>query len=213
MAFLVFEGLDGSGKSTLIKELAFWLSSKNIEYLITKEPGGTPLGYELRSILTRHKSKDSDIPTPKAELLLYEAIRSQHVEHKIKPFLNKKGWVLCDRFTYSSVAFQAGGRQLNIKDVQWLNFFATNGLSPDLIVFLDLPVEEAQRRCHIRSQKDGIALDRFELENIEFHQNVRQAYLDQINEEPNKWLVLNSIQDVSQLKQAVIKEIIARKFI
>lgn len=207
MAFLVFEGLDGSGKSTLIKELSSHLSFQGINYLVTREPGGTQLGNELRTLLVRKENK-LEIPTAKTELLLYEAIRSQHVEITIKPFLLQKGWVLCDRFAASSIAFQAGGRNLDVSDVKWLNHFATGGLCPDLTVFLDLPVEEVQKRCHRRHQQNGVKPDRFELEDQQFYKNVRETYLKEIDKEPVKWLVLDATQSLSQLKQILISRLI-----
>lgn len=201
MAFLVFEGLDGSGKSTLIRELTIELSSYNIPYLVTREPGGSKLGNEIRAILLR---QGSEPPTPRAEILLYEAIRNQHVELTIKPFLQTGGWVLCDRFTASSLAFQGGGRQLNDSDIQWLNTFATDGLLPDLNIFLDLPVEEIQKRCQQRHQEDGIQPDRFEVENTAFHKKVHKSYLQQIVKQPDKWLVLDAEQTPSDMRQKLM---------
>ena len=212
MAFLVFEGLDGSGKSTLIKELSSHLSSQGINYLVTREPGGTQLGNELRTILIR-KNNHIEIPTARTELLLYEAIRSQHVEITIKPFLLQNGWVLCDRFTASSIAFQAGGRHLSLSDVKWLNRFATCGLCCDLTVFLDLPIKEVQKRCHNRHQQNGVKPDRFELEDQQFYKNVRDAYLEEINREPTKWLVLDATQSVSRLKQILISRLVKEKWL
>lgn len=211
MAFLVFEGLDGSGKSTLIDGLSSKLSSHKINYLVTREPGGSPLGNKLRTLLIQ-KSNKSEIPIPKAELLLYEAIRVQHVEQTIKPFL-KKGWVLCDRFTFSSIAFQVGGRHLNLSEVKWLNSFATGDLCCDLAVFLDLPVDEVQKRCHDRHQQKGVGPDRFELEDKQFYKNVREAYLEEIHRQPERWLVLDATQSPSQLKAMLIKRLIKEKWL
>src|SRR5688572_8822456 len=128
MAFLVFEGLDGSGKTSLIKLTAEHLTRNGITPLITREPGGTPLGEEIRKILLR---KEGDTPTPRCEILLYEAIRAHHVDQAIIPALQRKQWVLCDRFTPSSVAFQAGGRYLKAQDIEWLNEFAIGQTKPD----------------------------------------------------------------------------------
>ena len=212
MAFLVFEGLDGSGKSTLIEGLSSKLSSQGINYLVTREPGGSPLGNKLRTLLIQ-KSNKLEIPTPKTELLLYEAIRAQHVEQTIKPFLNKKGWVLCDRFTFSSIAFQVGGRNLKLLDVTWLNNFAIGDLCCDLAIFLDLPVDEVQKRCHNRHQQNGVGPDRFEIEGKSFYENVRKAYLDEIDREPKKWLILDATQSPSQLKETLIERLIKEKWL
>ena len=211
MAFLVFEGLDGSGKTTLIDGLSSKLSSQNINYLVTREPGGSPLGDKLRTLLIQKNNK-SEIPNPKTELLLYEAIRAQHVEQTIKPFL-KKGWVLCDRFTVSSIAFQVGGRHLSLSDVKWLNDFAIGDLRCDLAIFLDLPVNEVQKRCHNRRRQNGIGPDRFELEDKQFYKNVREAYLDEIHREPKRWLVLDATQSSSQLKAVLIKRLVKEKWL
>ena len=212
MAFLVFEGLDGSGKSTLIKGLSSKLSSQKINYLVTREPGGSPLGNKLRTFLIQ-KSNKLEIPTPKSELLLYEAIRAQHVEQTIKPFLNKNGWVLCDRFTFSSIAFQVGGRDLKLSDVKWLNSFATDNLCCDLAIFLDLPVEEVQKRCHNRHQQNGVGPDRFEIEGKRFYEKVRKAYLDEIDRDPKKWLILDATQNPSQLKKTLIERLVKEKWL
>ena len=213
MSFLVFEGLDGSGKSTLIKALTGELSSRSINYLVTREPGGSHLGDAIRKLLLQ-RGEDVEVPTPRTEILLYEAIRSQHVEWTIKPFLQKKNhWVICDRFTASSLAFQSGGRGLAIEDVQWLNDFATGGLSPDLNVFLDIPVEAIQSRCSHRHQKEGIQPDRFEVEDVSFHRKVRQAYIQQIERESHKWLVLDATTSTTNMKQTLMNELIKKKWL
>lgn len=212
MAFLVFEGLDGSGKSTLIQDLALALNSRKISYLVTREPGGTLLGDEIRNLLLK-TGDDRECPTPKTELLLYEAIRSQHVALKIKPALQKNKWVLCDRFAPSTLAFQAGGRSLSLKDVEWLNHFATDGLQADLNVFLDLPVEEMHKRCGQRHHQKGQIPDRFEMENIGFHKKVRQSYLQQVQAAPHKWLVLDALTSTSDMKKTLMQELIKKKWL
>lgn len=190
MAFIVFEGLDGAGKSTLINKLAEHLEESSHEVVLTREPGGTELGDEIRTLLLKVDGED---PTALAELLLYEAGRAQHVEIKIKPALKRGAWVLCDRFAASSVAFQSGGRQLSKELIQKLNHIATDGLSPDVVVLLDLTVEEAKRRM------EGRDLDRFELEKQDFHNRVRESYLTQAKDQPEKWLVLDASKTVDEL--------------
>ena len=172
-------------KSTLIKGLERELVAHSIKYLVTREPGGTPLGDEIRQILLRVKG---DTPGPRTELLLYQAGRAQHVDYVIRPSLQKSAWVLCDRYSASSVAFQSGGRGLRQSDVEWLNEFSTGGLRPNLTVLLDLTVEESERR---RADRDA---DRFESEAREFHEKVRQTYLRLAKADAFNWLVLDASQ-------------------
>lgn len=190
MAFLVFEGIDGAGKSTLISSLKQRLIEKKQVVVVTREPGGTPLGEELRQLLLK---TEGDTPVPRAELLLYEAIRAQHVECVIKPALQKKQWILCDRYTSSTLAFQAGGRELDEEPILWLNSFATDGVEPNLFILLDLPPSEGQRRMETRKK------DRFEIEGEAFHEKVRNYYLKLASEKPDQWLVLNALQEPENL--------------
>ncbi len=183
MPFLAFEGLDGSGKSTLIKALAQELKSRHKDVLVTREPGGTLLGEEIRKLLLEAGPR---APTARAELLLYEAARAQHVDQLIQPALEQNKWVLCDRFTASTLAFQCGGRNLPEEQVVPLNNFATHGLEPELTVLLDVSVQTSEARRSGRT-----VVDRFEMEKEEFHSRVREHYLSQVKTNPKKWLVLN----------------------
>jgi dTMP kinase len=202
MPFIVFEGLDGSGKSSLMAALEQHLLSKDLKVHRTREPGGTPLGDELRELILR---KEGAAPSPRAELLLYEAIRAQHVDHVIRPYLQKDFWVLCDRYKASSIAFQAGGRQIPTEWVDKLNEFATQGLDADLTVLLDLPVEESRRRRQNRSQHSGVSEDRIESEADSFHERVRQAFLSQAKLNPQKWVILDASYSVEELfKQLMV---------
>lgn len=201
MFFLAFEGLDGSGKSSLMAQLQDYLKSKNHNYIKTREPGGTIVGDQLRNIIL---SKSEEAPTSRTELLLYEASRSQHVDLVIRPALEKKEWVLCDRFSASSVAFQAGGRQISLEQVHWLNDFATAGLKPHLNILLDLTVEESQKR----RQKRGEAEDRIESEEAAFHQRVREGFLQQAERAPQEWLVLNAGESPEVLFQKLMDELV-----
>jgi dTMP kinase len=198
MAFIVFEGLDGSGKTTLMKKLSSLLDQRSISHIITREPGGTELGDELREIILR---KNGDAPSPRAELLLYEAGRAQHVDKKIRPALEKKQWVLCDRYTASSIAFQAGGRLLKTEDVEWLNQFATANLAPDLFVLLDLTVDESEKRRDNRQKETNTEADRMESEKKDFHERTRQGYLNEAKKDPSRWLVLDAAKTPDELFQ------------
>lgn len=210
MFFLAFEGLDGSGKSTLMNQLQNHLNTQNKSFIKTREPGGTQIGDQLRSIIL---SKGTEVPSPKTELLLYEASRSQHVDLVIKPALEKKQWVLCDRFTASSVAFQAGGRQISGDQVEWLNDFATGSLKPDLNILLDLTVEESQRRRRNRATEAGESEDRMESEEEAFHRRVRDGFLKQAVHSPTEWLVLDASQTPEQLFNLLLTELKSKKWL
>lgn len=210
MVFLAFEGLDGSGKTSLIQKIKDELVQSGIVCTVSREPGGTPLGEELRRVLLR---TTGETPIPECELLLYEAIRSQHVAKVLKPALSKKQWVLCDRFTASTVAFQAAGRSLRLEDILWLNKYATLGLEPHLNILLDISPDLSLDRQKERIQKTGTEADRFENEKREFHEAVRQSYLQQSRENPEKWLVLDAQKSIEELFDQVIKHFKEKKWL
>ena len=204
MPFIVFEGLDGSGKSSLMLSLEEELKIKSLSVLRTREPGGTSLGDQIREIILR---KEGPTPTPRTELLLYEASRSQHVDQVIRPYLQKNYWVLCDRFTASSIAFQAGGREISEEWVEKLNEFATDNLRPDLTILLDLSVEESRRRRSHRESSGGGSQDRMESEADSFHHKVRRSFLEQASREPKRWLVLDASEAPSVLLNKLLTHI------
>ena len=203
MAFLVFEGLDGAGKSTLISSLHDHLVSLGLSVVVTREPGGTPLAEEIRELILKGSKqgskKEQDIPVTRSEILLYQAGRAQHVEKVIRPQRDRGGWVLCDRYIYSTVAFQGGGRLLSLSDVEWLNEFAINHVHPDLVILVDLPVDVALKRIKSREIQKGQKKDRFEQENKNFHEAVRRSYLEQVHRNPTHWLVLDGENSPQQL--------------
>lgn len=206
MRFLAFEGLDGSGKSTLIQGLKSEFEKRGLAYVITREPGGSSLGTEIRHMLQRN---DGEPPVARAEALLFQADRAQHVEKVIKPALAAKQWVLSDRFAASSVAFQAAGRDIKGEEIEWLNRFSTAGLQPDLYVLLDLTVEESAKRMNGR----GLEADRFEREGKDFHQKVRDAYLRLAKGDAARWCVLSASETPEQLFAALLKELRGRKWL
>ena len=197
MPFIAFEGLDGSGKSTLIGSLAEKLKAKGQSVVVTREPGGTRLGDEIRKLLLAVRE---DPPVPRAELFLYEAARAQHVDAVIRPAIARGEWVLCDRFAASTLAFQCGGRRLEERVVGALNAIAVDGVEPDLWILLDLPVEESLKR----RQNRGTALDRFEREEQDFHERVRRHYLQQASKGGN-WAVIDATQSPAQLRDQVAR--------
>ena len=176
--FITFEGGEGSGKSTQAKAIYKRLLSLNIPTLLTHEPGGTPLGNSLRRWL-----KDKEEIDPRTELLLFNASRAHLVSHVIRPALEKGAVVICDRFAESTIAYQGYGRGFDLNLIEAINNIATQGLKPDLIIFLDIPVDQGLARKGRR--------DRFEREEIAFHQRVRSGYLDMAKKEPERWLVID----------------------
>lgn len=205
--FFVFEGLDGCGKSTLIQNFKVYLESLGKEVYVTREPGGTPLGEELRSTLLVIKENKEFKISPRAELLLYEASRAQHVEQIIKPKVEQGVLVLCDRFTASSVAFQAGGRALKGSDVEWLNDFATNNYKPRAQVFIDLDF----KACQERKKKMSQSLDRLESESEKFHTQVYESYKQQTKNHPSDWIVLDGHNSPNALLDQFIYKLKSEK--
>jgi dTMP kinase len=192
MAFIVFEGGDGAGKSTQARALLRRLRRRNYSALLTHEPGGTPLGESLRRILKGHQS----FP-PWSELFLFAAARAQLIEEVVRPALQKGVNVICDRFTASTVAYQGYGRGLDLDLIHQLNLAATAGLSPDLTILLDLPVEAALNRIGQTNQ------DAFHAAPQEFHERVRRGYLDQAAQDPGHWLVLDAARPQRELSREI----------
>lgn len=206
MHFIAFEGLDGAGKSTLILGLKRELETRSQGSVMTREPGGSALGDQVRELLLK---VEGDAPVPRCEALLYQAIRAQHVETLIRPTLAAGKWVLSDRYAASSIAFQGGGREINEDEIHWLNKFSTRGLEPDLYVLLDLPVDESLKRLGSRAQDP----DRFERENREFHERVRSAYLSMAKRGGDKWFVLSALETPEKLQSHLLNELKKRKWL
>ena len=177
--FITFEGGEGSGKSTQAGVLYRRLLKLGIPALLTHEPGGTPLGKQLRRWLKGEREID-----PQTELLLFNASRAQLVSQVIRPALEKGTVVICDRFADSTTVYQGYGRGLDFALIEAVNNIATHGLHPDLTVLLDVTVEQGLDRKKLR--------DRFEREEAAFHQRVRQGYLELAKKEPGRWLVIDA---------------------
>lgn len=193
--FIVFEGGDGAGKSTQVRCLSRWLTARGIPQLTTREPGGTPLGARLREVLLH----SDDAPTARAEALLFAADRAQHVESVILPALNRGEWVLCDRYIDSSIAYQGGGRDLDPRQVGMLSRWATCGLTPDLTVLLDVPVQVGAAR------RRGAA-DRMESESVAFHEQVAARFRELAGLAPQRYLVV----DATRPAEAICAEVLTR---
>jgi len=192
--FITFEGGEGSGKSVQAKVLHRTLSQLTIPVILTREPGGTPLGKKISYRLKW--AKDTDI-SPLTELLLFNASRAQLVSEVIWPNLEKGKFVICDRYAESTTAYQGYGRGLGLEMVEAINNAATQGLKPDLIVLLDIPVEEGLARKRVKKQ------DRFEQEDIAFHQRVREGYLKLAADDPQRWLVVDASQSKAKIGEII----------
>ena len=192
--FLTFEGGDGSGKSTQSALLAEWLRQQGETVTLTREPGGTELGDEIRDIVLHRRGHIA----PRAEALLYAADRAHHIAIKVRPALERGEIVLQDRYLDSSVAYQGAGRILLTDEVRKLSLWASEGLLPNLTVLLDLDESAARDRLKARTK-----YDRLEGEEQDFHARVRAAYLDLAAAEPNRFLVLNAADSVESLAEAV----------
>lgn len=190
--FIVFEGGDGSGKSTQARSLFRRLRRRGINVMRTHEPGGTPLGQSLRRLL-----KSGEPMTATSELLLFEAARAQLVHQVIRPFLDQGGVVIADRFTSSTVAYQGYGRGLDRELIERLNREAIGGLEPDLTVLLDLPVETALAR-----KGDGNG-DTFDDAPVDFHRKIRRGYSALAASDPGGWLVLDGQLPPEELSREI----------
>ena len=199
--FIVFEGVEGSGKSTQSRALNRRLQKVGLPTKLTHEPGGTPIGEQVRRWVKGRRQI-----TPLAELFLFSAARAALVESVIGPALAAGKVVVSDRYIYSTLAYQGYGRGLEQDMIRDLNEVATNGLLPDLVVLLDLPAPEGLGR------KAGDQLDRIESEQADFHRRVRQGYLDLARQEPGRWLVLDATGSKASLARSVwchVSELIA----
>jgi dTMP kinase len=190
--FITLEGPEGSGKSTQAKTLIQRLAERGIEAVYTREPGGTVLGEAIRNILQHNQAGES--PCERAELLLFEASRNQLVEKVIRPNLEKGIWVICDRFMDSTTAYQGYGRGLPVEEIQSINRFTVNGLSPDLTLLLDLDVAAGFKRIAQRYLARGESADRFEQEERSFHERVRAGYLKLAGQAPERFRIINAAQ-------------------
>ncbi len=197
--FLVFEGIEGSGKSLQLKFMARHLRERGVEPVVTREPGGTPLGQGIRRLLL-----DDGDPSPLAELFLYLADRAQHVERVIRPALGDGRILLSDRFYPSTLAYQGYGRGLDLNLVRKANAWAVGETRPHLIILLDLPVEEALARIRRRP------LDRMEKEALEFHRRVREGFLAQAREDPDLFLVIDGTKRPQEVFRDILEGIVER---
>ena len=194
--FITLEGVDGAGKSTHLGFVADWLRQQGREVIVTREPGGTPLGETLRELLL-HREMDAD-----TELLLMFAARQAHLAELILPALARGAWVVSDRFTDASYAYQCGGRGIAVERIAALETWVQRGFAPDLTLLFDVPPEVAEAR-----RSAARTADRFEREADSFFDRVRNAYLDRARGEPARIRVLDARHSIAEL-QAEIDELL-----
>ncbi|SCK06682.1 dTMP kinase [Vogesella sp. LIG4] len=200
--FITLEGLDGAGKSTHLNFIRHWLQQQDIDAVFTREPGGTPLGEKLREILL---DIDTDA-TLDTETLLMFASRQELISTVIRPQLAAGNWVVSDRFTDATFAYQGGGRGVPADRIAVLENWVQQGLQPDLTILLDVPLEVARARL------EGTRLpDRFEQEREDFHQRVRQMYLARAQANPQRFLVLDASSPIDYLQQRIAAALAEQK--
>ena len=196
--FITLEGPEGSGKTTAARHLAAWLRERGRTVVLTQEPGGTPLGDEVRRIVLHMRGMSDDLD-PRADALLYAAGRAQHVERVIRPALERGDWVVCARYLDSSLAYQGAGYGNDMAELRRLQEFATGGLLPDLTLLLDVPVEVGLERTRRRAE-----WNRFEdTEELAFFEQVRAAYLRLAEAEPGRFRVIDGSGSVEEADRAI----------
>lgn len=198
--FITFEGPDGSGKTTQIKLLAEALMARGCDVLTLREPGGTPIGDQIREVLHSLQNREMQ---PRAEILLYNAARAQIVEQRIKPQLARGGVVLCDRYADSTLAYQGYGRGLDLADVRHIVAFATQRLNPDLTFYLDIDVEVGLAR----RRQGGGEWNRMDDQTVEFYRRVREGYRALMAEEPQRWVAIDGVRNVAEIQRDILAEV------
>ncbi len=197
--FISFEGVEGVGKSTAIQYVCEELKRQKVGFVLTREPGGTPLAEAIREILLAHYDEKMSSDT---ELLLMFAGRAQNIKQVIEPALNRGCWVVSDRFTDASFAYQGGGRGVSAQHIQALANWVQGDLKPDMTFLLDVPVEVGLERMKSRGFQD-----RIEIEDIEFFKRVRRAYLLLAKSEPQRFTVINASQSLENVKENILTTI------
>lgn len=193
--FLTMEGTEGVGKSTNLAFVRAWLEVRGIELIVTREPGGTPLAEEIRNLLLAKRTEPVD---ETAELLLVFAARAQHLAQVIKPALARGAWVLSDRFTDATYAYQGGGRGLSLAIIEQLENLVQQQLRPDLTLVLDIDVQKGLERASQRAE-----LDRFESESLAFFERVRAAYHSRAAMAPERYTLIDAGQSLERVQQDI----------
>ncbi len=204
---MTFEGPEGSGKTTQIQLLYQYLQGKERQggnVICTREPGGTPIGEQIRTVL--HDMGNMAM-LPETEILLYSASRAQHVGEVVRPALERGDIVLCDRYAESTMAYQGYGRGLDKHVLQIITEFATGGLHPDLIIYLDLDVRLGLQRKYVDQQEGRGEWTRMDQQDLAFHRRVREGYLQMAQQNPERWLVMDATQSVETIHTAIRERI------
>ena len=198
--FIVFEGSDGSGKTTILKNVKKYLDDNNIDYLLTREPGGTKISEKIRDLVLSNENKEMGDRT---EALLYAASRAQHVKEIIKPNLEKGRLVISDRFVMSSLAYQGYGRQLGADQVKMINDFAIDSTKPDYTIFFNVdPITVLERK------RANVEADRLENEEESYHQRVYNGYQDLLDDESLNLIVIDASKSIEEVTKATIEKLI-----
>lgn len=190
--FISIEGVEGVGKSTALSFISSYLKNAHIDFVMTREPGGTIVAEAIRQLLLHHEEEKI---LPETEVLLLFAGRAQHITHVIQPALNSGKWVVADRFVDASFAYQGGGRQVAIAHLNYLSNWIVKDCKPDLTLLLDAPVEIGLSRLQHRGEKD-----RIEKENIQFFERVRHVYLERAKAEPNRFVVIHADRSIAEVE-------------
>ncbi len=204
---ITFEGIEGSGKTTQMKLTGTFLRQNHVSFVMTEEPGGTPMARRIREILL-NRAPDEEICT-EAEILLFSAARAQHVRKAIIPAIKEGKLVLCDRYYDGTIAYQGFGRGANIRFIKEIHDYASSGLKPGMTILFDLPVEVGLKRAMDRislvkeSSQEALLEDRFEHEDLAFHQRVREGYLSLAQEEPERFRIIDSTADIKTIHRQV----------
>ena len=193
--FITIDGVEGAGKSTQITFICDYLKAKGVNVILTREPGGTDVGEKIRTLLLSNSTGKMHADT---ELMLMFAARNEHIQNKIMPALKQGDWVLSDRFTDASYAYQGGGRGLDVERIAQLEQWVLQDFIPDMTLLLDVPVEIGMSRVESRGKKD-----RIELETTDFFNRVRQAYIDRSEQFPERIKLIDSSQTVEHTKQQI----------
>lgn len=209
--FITFEGPDGVGKSTQLQNLARWLRQAGLKVITTPEPGGTPIGQKLRAVLLSSRTAGL---SPLAELALMFADRAQHIDQLILPALGRGEWVLCDRFTDSSEAYQGGGRQLGSDIVRQMHHLLCHDLQPDLTILMigdpAASLKRARRRNVARAKSQRNDENRFEQESHAFHQRVLEAYEAIARREPQRVVKIEARHPVAEVHAEIVRRVEAK---
>ena len=200
--FITFEGGEGCGKSTQVKRLKEALEKEGVEVLLTREPGGTWLSEEIRRLI---KDQATDAPCDRSELLLFLAARAQLVKNVIRPALEAGKWVVSDRFSDSTIAYQGYGRGLPLDILKDMNDFACEGLKPDLTLLLDVTPETSHARMHQREAATNTTADRIELAGDEFHRRLRRGFAEQAKAYPERIVTIDANGTVDEVWEEVWK--------